>query len=35
VQTFTYNPKKAPNDPTVTDLLRKNVYVNRNSPKDP
>jgi type II secretory pathway pseudopilin PulG len=35
VQIFTYNPKKAPNDPTVTDLLRKNVYVNRNSPKDP
>jgi type II secretory pathway pseudopilin PulG len=35
VQTFTYNPRKAPNDPSVTDLLRKNVYVNRNSPKDP
>ena len=35
VQTFTYNPKKAPNDATVTDLLRKNVYVNRNSRKDP
>ena len=28
VQTFTYNPRKAPNDPMVTDLLRKNVYVN-------
>jgi prepilin-type N-terminal cleavage/methylation domain-containing protein len=30
VETFTYNPKKAGNDKTVTDLKRKNVYVNPN-----
>jgi len=35
VETFTYNPKKGPSDALVTDLRRKNVYVNRNSPKDP
>ena len=28
VETFSYNPKKAPNDKTVTDFKRKNVYVN-------
>jgi prepilin-type processing-associated H-X9-DG protein len=28
VESFRYEPKKAPNDPTVTTLLRKNIYVN-------
>ena len=28
-ESFTYNPKRAPNDPTVTSFLRKNIYVNR------
>lgn len=29
VESFTYNPKRAPNDPAVTTLKRKNVFVNR------
>jgi prepilin-type processing-associated H-X9-DG protein len=29
VESFTYNPKRAPNDPQVTNLLRKNFCVNR------
>jgi prepilin-type processing-associated H-X9-DG protein/prepilin-type N-terminal cleavage/methylation domain-containing protein len=28
VEAFTYNPKKAPNDKTVTDFKRRNLYVN-------
>jgi prepilin-type processing-associated H-X9-DG protein len=28
VESFTYDPKKKPNDPLVTSLLRKNIYVN-------
>jgi prepilin-type N-terminal cleavage/methylation domain-containing protein/prepilin-type processing-associated H-X9-DG protein len=29
VESFTYNSKRAPNDPGVTNFLRKNCYVNR------
>jgi len=29
VQSFRYDPRKAGNDPAVTDLLRKNLFVNR------
>jgi len=28
VETFRYHPKKLPGDPTVTTLLKKNIYVN-------
>ena len=29
VETFTYNPRKNSNDKTVTNFLKKNLYVNR------
>ena len=28
VESFTYDPKKRPNDPLVTTMTRKNIYVN-------
>jgi prepilin-type processing-associated H-X9-DG protein len=28
VESFTYDPKKKPNDPLVTSMLRRNIYVN-------